>query len=204
MASFTCARVQFIPKASVARQTRSSVAAKSLTRSAFTPAKFARASFKAQSPARSLLVVKATDERLSAELEKAIKVAKECTDDCAVEWDLVEELSAEAGHQSPPEPTEPTPLAPEVVESMKATVAAIAEAQSKATATADATEYLKAAQVELGKVVNSSGNTPSEKVQRLEAALEEALKVANDCEEDCAPDWDAVEEISAAVDKAKK
>lgn len=207
MAAFTVSSARVVaPRAAINSRARVSAPvmnkAVTLRSSTFRPAMFTRPS--STTRGRTMFMVRAADD-LNSSLEQAIQEAKECTDDCAVEWDAVEELAAAVGDsKDSPVTTEPAPLPDATVAAMAAVQKALTEAQSNVSKTQDATAALVAAKASLVEVKNTSPPTDTGRLAKLEAALERALEEAKACTEDCATDWDVVEEISSAVSKAKK
>merc|ERR1719275_409365 len=65
------------------------------------------------------LIVRASTEDLDAKLAEAIKAAEDCKDDCAVDWNNVEELSAAAQHAKPTEEVKEGVVSPEAIEFIK-------------------------------------------------------------------------------------
>ena len=134
-------------------------------------------------------------------LTDALKVAEECVDECAAMWDEVEELSQAASDKKPaPDEMEPAPISQADMDFIKATQAALADAKKGAESIdSDTLRALETASASAKKVKVSS-----ERLKSLEAALEAALASAKECTgEDCAVEWEAVEEISAAKSRVE-
>ncbi len=134
-------------------------------------------------------------------LTDALKIAEECVDECAAMWDEVEELSQAASDKKPaPEELEPAPISQADVDFIKATQAALEDAKKGAgEVDMDTLRALETASASAKKVTVSS-----ERLKALENALEAALASAKECTgEDCAVEWEAVEEISAAKSRAE-
>lgn len=118
--------------------------------------------------------------------------------ECAAMWDEVEELSQAASDKKPqPDETEPAPISEADVEYIKATQAALQSAAQTGEVDMDQLRSIEAAAASAKKVKVSS-----ERLASLEKALEAALEAATACQgDDCAVEWEAVEEISAAKSK---
>ena len=116
-------------------------------------------------------------------------------------WDEVEELSQAASDKKPaPEELEPAPISQADMDFIKATQAALADAKKGAgEIDVDTLRALETASASAKKVTVSS-----DRLKALETALEAALASAKECTgEDCAVEWEAVEEISAAKSRAE-
>ena len=134
-------------------------------------------------------------------LTDALKIAEECVDECAAMWDEVEELSQAASDKKPaPEELEPAPISQADMDFIKATQAALADAKKGAgEVDMDTLRALETASASAKKVTVSS-----DRLKALETALEAALASAKECTgDDCAVEWEAVEEISAAKSRAE-
>ena len=110
-------------------------------------------------------------------------------------WDEVEELSQAASDKKPaPAELEPVPISEADMNFIKDTQATLAKAKEAANVDVETLRALESASQSAKKVTVSS-----DRLRQLEAALEAALESARACTgEDCAVEWEAVEEISAA------
>ena len=145
--------------------------------------------------------VSASEGEVGDRLSEALKIAEECVDECAAMWDEVEELSQAASDKKPaPEELEPAPISQADMDFIKATQAALADAKKGAgEVDMDTLRALETASASAKKVTVSS-----DRLKALEAALEAALASAKECTgDDCAVEWEAVEEISAAKSRAE-
>lgn len=145
------------------------------------------------------VTVRAADQAaVSKALEDAIKSAQECVDDCATNWDVVEEISAAVQH------SKKAPVAVEA-EVSKEDLAFIKASQDalKAAKSGDMDKKvlasIESAAKSLGQVQGKVKD--SKRVQELSKSLEIALKAAKACTEDCAVEWETVEEISDAKER---
>jgi hypothetical protein len=152
-------------------------------------------------PARVSVRAAASESDVGDRLTDALKIAEECVDECAAMWDEVEELSQAASDKKPaPEELEPAPISQADMDFIKATQAALADAKKGAgEIDVDTLRALETASASAKKVTVSS-----DRLKALETALEAALASAKECTgEDCAVEWEAVEEISAAKSRAE-
>lgn len=115
--------------------------------------------------------------------------------ECAAMWDEVEELSQAASDKKPaPAELEPVPISEADMNFIKETQATLMKAKEAANVDVETLRALESASQSAKKVTVSS-----ERLKQLEAALEAALESARACTgDDCAVEWEAVEEISAA------
>jgi hypothetical protein len=128
------------------------------------------------------------------------QIAEECVSECAAMWDEVEELSQAASDKKPaPAELEPVPISEADMNFIKETQAALQKAKEAESVDIETLRALESAASSAKKV-----NVSSDRLKSLEAALEAALESAKACTgEDCAVEWEAVEEISAAKSKAE-
>eukprot|EP00740_Mantoniella_antarctica_P006159 CAMPEP_0181358436 /NCGR_PEP_ID=MMETSP1106-20121128/5510_1 /TAXON_ID=81844 /ORGANISM="Mantoniella antarctica, Strain SL-175" /LENGTH=191 /DNA_ID=CAMNT_0023471399 /DNA_START=52 /DNA_END=627 /DNA_ORIENTATION=- len=140
----------------------------------------------------------ASESEVSDRLEDALKVAAECVDECAAMWDEVEELSQAASDKKPsPDELEPVPISESDMNFIRDTQAALAKAKEAGLVDVEMLRSIEAAAASVKQVSISS-----ERLASLERALDAALSAAKECTGDnCAVEWEAVEEISDA--KAK-
>lgn len=119
--------------------------------------------------------------------------------ECAAMWDEVEELSQAASDKKPvPDEMEPVPISEADMNFIKETQAALAKAK-EAAGDVDV-ETLRA--LESAASSAKQVKVSSERLTQLEKALEAALEAAKACTgDDCAVEWETVEEISAAKSK---
>ena len=114
-------------------------------------------------------------------------------------WDEVEELSQAASDKKPAPPeAEPVPISQADMDYIKETQAALQAAKNAGgEVDMDMLRSIEAAATSAKKVKVSS-----ERLEQLEKALEAALTAAKECQgDDCAVEWETVEEISAAKSK---
>ena len=135
---------------------------------------------------------------VSKALEKAIKDAQDCVEDCAANWDEVEEISQAKSHQK----KEPKEVDAKI---SKADLNFIKESQvqlqkaKKGTMDKEVLNSIEGAAKSLKQV---KGNLKqSARLKELTKSLEKALKAARECKEDCAVEWETVEEISDAKER---
>merc|ERR1712060_345733 len=149
---------------------------------------------------------------VAAKLADAIKDAENCVDDCAAEWDTVEELSAAAADaRAPAKSGSPlTTLDPTITAAAKETIKTAAEAIKGAQlASSAAGEEALASAKKLKEAQDALKKTPKEataadpRIEVLEGKITEALKEAEECVTDCGVEWDLVEELEEAVDRLK-
>jgi hypothetical protein len=143
----------------------------------------------------------ASDSDVNALLSDALKVAEECVDECATMWDDVEELSQAASSKKPePEELEPAPISQADMDFIRETQTALMAARKGAgEIDMDTLRALETAAASFQKVKVSS-----ERLKSLEAALEAAIASAKECTgDDCAVEWEVVEEISAAKSRVE-
>ena len=127
------------------------------------------------------------------------QIAEDCVGECAAMWDEVEELSQAAPDKKPaPAEVEPAPISQADVDYIKETQAALKAAKDAGgDVDMDMLRSIEAAATSAKKVKVSS-----ERLEQLEKALEAALTAAKECQgDDCAVEWETVEEISAAKSK---
>ena len=137
-------------------------------------------------------------------LAEALKLAEECVDDCAVAWDNVEELSA-ASQKAGEQPEAKDAVLPKGAEAFIAeTRKQIEAAQAAATFDSNTMKAIEAAAASAGSAIKESAGVDEERLARISAALEEAIAVAQECSDDCATEWDTVEELSAAKKHASE
>jgi thiamine biosynthesis lipoprotein ApbE len=144
-------------------------------------------------------IVRMADQAaVSKALEEAIKNAEECVEDCAANWDEVEEISAAQAHAK----KEPAPVDAKISKNdlafIKASQDALKEAKSGAM---DKTvlDSIETAAKSLGQVQGKVKE--SARMKELSKSLEIALKAARECTDDCAVEWETVEEISDAKER---
>ena len=115
-------------------------------------------------------------------------------------WDEVEELSQAASDKKPaPAELEPVAISEADMNFIKETQAALQKAKEAESVDIETLRALESAASSAKKV-----NVSSDRLKSLEVALEAALESAKACTgEDCAVEWEAVEEISAAKSKAE-
>ena len=110
--------------------------------------------------------------------------------ECAAMWDEVEELSQAASDKKPaPAELEPVPISEADMNFIKETQAALQKAKEAESVDIETLRALESAASSAKKV-----NVSSDRLKSLEAAC---------TGEDCAVEWEAVEEISAAKSKAE-
>merc|ERR1719235_1003363 len=145
------------------------------------------------------VVVRAKSETL-ARLEEAIKTARECAkigtpQECMVQWDIVEELSAAIAHSQPP-PEEIKQVPVEDMQKFKTIMQSFAAAreavpkESKQTIDAQTIAKLQSALDEKQEVVTK---VASERLERFDVKIQEAKEAAK--ASGSAVDWDIVEEL---------
>jgi len=163
-------------------------------------ARVARSAVAAKPVKARSVVVRASAGDVSDRLEDALKIAEECVGECAAMWDEVEELSQAASDKKPaPAELEPVPISEADMNFIKETQAALQKAKEAESVDIETLRALESAASSAKKV-----NVSSDRLKSLEAALEAALESAKACTgEDCAVEWEAVEEISAAKSKAE-
>ena len=143
----------------------------------------------------------ASEGDVADRLTDALKIAEECVDECAAMWDEVEELSQAASDKKPaPEELEPTPISQADMDFIKQTQEALMGAKkTSGDVDMDMLRALETASANVKKVKVSS-----DRLKSLEKALEAALTAAKECTgDDCAVEWEAVEEISAAKSRVE-
>ena len=154
---------------------------------------------KTTSARRVNTIVRMADQAaVSKALEDAIKNAQECVDDCAANWDVVEEISAASAHAK----KEPAAVDAEVSKEDLAFIKASQDALKAAKAgemDKAVLDSIETAAKSLGKVQGKVKE--SARVKELSKSLEIALKAAKECTEDCAVEWETVEEISDAKER---
>ena len=163
-------------------------------------ARVARSAVAAKPVKARSIVVRASAGDVSDRLEDALKIAEECVGECAAMWDEVEELSQAASDKKPaPTELEPVPISEADMNFIKETQAALQKAKEAESVDIETLRALESAASSAKKV-----NVSSDRLKSLEVALEAALESAKACTgEDCAVEWEAVEEISAAKSKAE-
>jgi len=202
MAAFTVAKAPVVAKLSVTKRASASAAARPALRSSNFSGKSLVARFSARSNARqNSLVVRASE--LQDSLAETIKAATECVTDCAAIWDEVEELSAASADAAPAPQVKEASLSEEAKAAIAAAQEALKEAEVKASATGAVMDDLLVAQANVAKVTKEA-KKDNPRIAELEGMIEEAIKAATACTDDCAADWDTVEELSAAKSHLEK
>eukprot|EP00227_Mantoniella_beaufortii_P013881 CAMPEP_0197586766 /NCGR_PEP_ID=MMETSP1326-20131121/8627_1 /TAXON_ID=1155430 /ORGANISM="Genus nov. species nov., Strain RCC2288" /LENGTH=188 /DNA_ID=CAMNT_0043151427 /DNA_START=39 /DNA_END=605 /DNA_ORIENTATION=+ len=169
----------------------------------------AAAARKASSAARAAAPVKAarrsvkvfaSESEVTDRLNEALKLAEECLGECSVMWDEVEELSQAASDKKPkPSPMDPVPISAADMQFIKETQEALAKAKAGTQIDVSTLRLMEQA-----AKATKSIKVDFERLAKLDKALMEALKAAEQCTgEDCAVEWETVEEISAAKSKAR-
>ena len=154
---------------------------------------------KATSARRVNTIVRMADQAaVSKALEDAIKNAQECVDDCAANWDVVEEISAASAHAKKEPAAVDAEVSKEDLAFIKASQDALKAAKSGEMDKA-VLDSIETAAKSLGKVQGKVKE--SARVKELSKSLEIALKAAKECTEDCAVEWETVEEISDAKER---
>ena len=144
-------------------------------------------------------IVRMADQAaVSKALEEAIKNAQECVDDCAANWDVVEEISAAQAHAKKEPAAVDAEISKEDLAFIKASQDALKAAKSGEMDKA-VLESIETASKSLGKVQGKVKE--SARLKELSKSLEAALKAAKECTEDCAVEWETVEEISDAKER---
>lgn len=118
----------------------------------------------------------------------------------------VEELSAAASRAEPQPASDASAALPEAdAAKMQMVAEAIKEMQSAATPTIDTVRMLESAAAEARKVTPKAKEADP-RVAKLQQQVEEALEAAKACvgQDECATDWDTVEELSAKLSDLKK
>eukprot|EP00747_Dinoflagellata_sp_TGD_P192321 gnl/TRDRNA2_/TRDRNA2_57014_c0_seq1.p1 gnl/TRDRNA2_/TRDRNA2_57014_c0~~gnl/TRDRNA2_/TRDRNA2_57014_c0_seq1.p1 ORF type:complete len:262 (-),score=58.43 gnl/TRDRNA2_/TRDRNA2_57014_c0_seq1:109-894(-) len=145
-------------------------------------------------------------EQAMDRLKAALKTAEECVDDCAVEWDVVEELSATVDQSEKKGKKNSGILSMEELNALKSIYENIGKAEeeiaSKPQIDEATVQRLKELEAATPFTVSKQVSSP-EKAKRLDEALAEALEAARKCTDDCAVAWDTVEEISEAKQSLK-
>ncbi|XRB07903.1 hypothetical protein NFJ02_33g84550 [Pycnococcus provasolii] len=154
--------------------------------------------------ARSLVPLFATPEKVQSALTEALQAAEECVGDCAVEWDTVEELSAAANKTIDDQPAADSGnrISASDAAKIQMVAEAVKQAQASAEPTLETVKMLESAAAEMKKVEPKVRDDA--KIATLETQLNDALDAAKGCVDDCATDWDTVEELSSALSKLKK
>lgn len=164
----------------------------------------ARAAYGGSRIAYTRPVVVRAESQLLQRLEEAIKVAQQCTGDCAVEWDNVEELSAAVAHGQPKKTlkSEPLQLSSTDMEAFKASMEKLAAARakvSKEAVTAEVKAEIQSALEEKSEVVSKVAR---ERMTRFETKIQEAIATATASKSPV--DWDIVEELMQERSHLKK
>ncbi|GHP11263.1 hypothetical protein PPROV_000999100 [Pycnococcus provasolii] len=146
----------------------------------------------------------ATPEKVQSALTEALQAAEECVGDCAVEWDTVEELSAAANKTIDDQPAADSGnrISASDAAKIQMVAEAVKQAQASAEPTLETVKMLESAAAEMKKVEPKVRDDA--KIATLETQLNDALDAAKGCVDDCATDWDTVEELSSALSKLKK
>ena len=116
-------------------------------------------------------------------------------------WDEVEELSQAASDKKPaPAEMDPVPISEKDMNFIKETQAALAAARKGAESVdVDTLRSLESAAASAKKVTVSNA-----RMESLTKALDQALEAAKACTgDDCAIEWETVEEISQAKSRAQ-
>ena len=113
-------------------------------------------------------------------------------------WDEVEELSQAASDKKPaPAEMEPVPISEADMNFIRDTQAALAKAKEASDVDVETLRNIEAASAAAKQMTVSS-----DRLEALNKALDAALEAAKGCTgEDCAVEWETVEEISAAKSK---
>ena len=131
------------------------------------------------------------------------QIAEECVSECSVMWDDVEELSAANSKKKPADEIENNAAAPKISEAdfkfIKETQKTLAKAKSGATVDMATLRQIEAAAATMSKVKDKKVIA---RIAMLEKSLQEAMTAAKACTDNCAVEWETVEEISEAKFKA--
>ena len=145
---------------------------------------------------------------LRAALDDALEAAKQCTTDCGIAWDEVEELSAATAKAKASKTGSGSPvrtLQQDDLDRLAATAASLKAAQSMARPGVENIDMYRA--IELAATAAGSMSKKAAevdpRVDDLRKLAEAALAEARQCGagEDCAASWDTVDELYDAVNK---
>lgn len=169
---------------------------------AFAPT-IARAGFGASSSAYTRPMVVRADSSLLEKLEAAIQSAKDCkgtAKECQVEWDNVEELSAQVSHQNErPRALKGGSLemSKEDMDSFQAAMAKFAEARKKVPAEIVDNKIDEKVMAEIAAALQEKQDTVSkvskDRLDAFEKKIQEAIATATASKSPV--DWDIVEEL---------
>ena len=145
-------------------------------------------------------------------LAAAIAVAKECTDDCGISWDEVEELSAAAADDRQKAQAKTKGKAPVVTLKQQdldrmVAVATSLKAAQKAADPGNSIDMFKAVElaVSAAKTISKSAQKEDPRLAQVRKLAEEALEEAKECGggSECAASWESVDELYEQVNKLK-
>ncbi len=110
-------------------------------------------------------------------------VSQECKEDCAADWDTVEEISSAVAKSKPiPQANTTTKISPEAKDFIMKTQAALSQAQKSATVSPDTMKMLFAAQASASKVATES-KAKDPRLPAIEEALRMAIESAKECKD---------------------
>lgn len=152
-------------------------------------------------------VVVRAESSLIKQLDEAIKLANECTGDCKVEWDNVEELSAAVAHSTPKElKSETLTVSQEDLDKMKEAMKKMTEARKKVEGDRPKDKMDPAILAEIASALETKQEIVSkvgtDRLARFEAKIQEAIATATASKS--AVDWDIVEELMQERSHLKK